>query len=85
MKQRDIAVIIAVAIVAGLASFGVSQLLFGGDKQYKLTAPLVEPISADFKNPSATYFNNRSINLTVNIKIGDGGNDTFLKKQNAQQ
>ncbi|HOR23547.1 hypothetical protein KBB76_01220 [Candidatus Saccharibacteria bacterium] len=74
MKQRDIVIIVAVAIVSGIFSFAIAKFMFGGEKIYKLTAPTVEPISSEFKLPNEQYFNKQSLNPTKNITIGDSSN-----------
>lgn len=79
MKQKDIIVIIAVAFIAGALSFVLANMLFGGDKQYTLKAPVVEAISSDFNAPSDVYFNKNAINPTKNIVIGDSTNQTPFK------
>lgn len=79
IKRRDIMVIVAVAVVAGIFSFIISRLLFGSGKVYDLTAPKVEPISSEFITPDAKYFNDDSINPTVDITIGDTTNPDVLQ------
>lgn len=79
MKRHDIIIIVAVAVVAGLFSYVISNLLFGGEKVYNLKAPQVEPISAEFITPPAEYFNNDAINPTVDIEIGDTTNPDVLQ------
>jgi len=82
MKQKNIAIIVAVAIVSAILSFALATFLFGGKKIYNLKAPTVEPISAEFKLPSDQYFNNQSLDPTKNITIGDSTNDKpFIKPQ----
>lgn len=76
MKQKDIAIIVVVTIVAGVFSFLIANMLFGGDKAYKLTAPTVDTITADFKQPDPTYFNSNSLNPTKDITIGGSTNTT---------
>ena len=78
MKKRDITVIITIAIIAGVFSLVISNLLFGGSKAYDLKAPKVESISAEFISPDSRYFNSRSIDPTVDIKIGDNNNPDAL-------
>ena len=63
MKKNDIAIIVAVAIVAGVFSFIVAKMIFGGDQKYSLTAPTVDVISAEF-NTDTVYLNDKSIDLT---------------------
>jgi hypothetical protein len=79
MKSRDIAVILVVAFIAALASFGISRVIFGGQKTHNLTAPTVEQIVSDFNKPDAKYFNGQSIDITRAITIGDTTNPDPLK------
>lgn len=74
MKQKDILIIIIVSVIAGVFSFIVANALFGGEKAYKLTAPTVDAISAQFTTPDEAYFNKDSINPTKDITIGDSAN-----------
>jgi hypothetical protein len=79
MKQKDIIVIIVVVFVSGVLSFVIAKTLFGGEKKYKLTAPTVDAISSEFKQPDTAYFNKDSLNPTKNITIGDSTNNTPFK------
>jgi hypothetical protein len=79
MKRRDVVVIAAVAMIAGIVSIVVSQLLFGGNRVYNLKAPRVEAVSAQFNTPDKKYFNNLSINPTKIIQIGDTTNPDAIK------
>jgi hypothetical protein len=81
MKQKDILLVVVVAIVAGILSFVIAQFIFGGEKSYKLTAPTVEPISSEFQLPDETYFNKQSLNPTKNITIGDSTNSAPFNSQ----
>lgn len=73
MKQKDIWVIIGVALVSAIFSYVISNAAFGtsSDTSKLLTAPDVQPISADFPQPDPKYFNKDSLNPTKNITIGD--------------
>lgn len=73
MKQKDIALIIIVIFITGIASFFLSGLLF---KTSNLSEKVdtVEPISAEFKTPDSKYFNPDAINPTQLIRIGDNNN-----------
>jgi len=82
MKQKDIAIIIATAFVSAVFSYVLANYLFGGAKAYKLTAPTIDPITAEFKIPDSAYFNRQSINLTKDITIGDGANSTPINTKN---
>jgi flagellar basal body-associated protein FliL len=79
MKQKDILLIVVIAIVAGAFSFIVANFFFGGEKAYKLTAPTIEPISQQFDLPDQAVFNNKAINPTKNVTIGDSTNSTPFK------
>jgi hypothetical protein len=79
MKKRDIVVIVTVAAVAGIFSFVISNLLFGGGKAYNLTAPQIAPISTEFITPDSQYFNDNAIDPTVDIQIGDTTNPDVLQ------
>jgi hypothetical protein len=79
MKRNDVLLIAVIAIVAGVFSFVVANFFFGGAKAYKLTAPVIEPISQQFTLPDQTVFNNKALNPTKNITIGDSTNNTPFK------
>lgn len=81
MKQRDIVVIIVVAVVSGVASYFLANFLFGGEKKYTLKAPVVAPIASDLGSLDEKYFNKNSIDATITINIGDSVNpDPFKTK-----
>lgn len=74
MKKKDIGLIVAVVIFSGMLSFFVSRTLFTSPKDLQTEVEVVEPISADFKQPDKRYFNENSINPTIPITIGDDQN-----------
>lgn len=74
MKKNDIAILILiVAISLGLAYF-VGQSLFGNAVSEPVQVESVEAITADVVQPSEKIFNDRAINPTVKINIGDSNN-----------
>lgn len=73
MKQKDIALIMIVVFVAAFASFFLSGMIFKSNN-LREKVETVEPISAEFKQPSEKYFNTSSINPTQLIRIGDNKN-----------
>jgi archaellin len=81
MKQKDIIVVVAIAIVSAIFSYVIANFIFGGEKAYKLTAPTVDPISSEFKLPDERYFNKDSLNPTKDITIGDSNNSAPFNKQ----
>jgi hypothetical protein len=74
MKQKDIAIIIAVVFVSGLLSYFVSKAIFSAPENLKTEVEVVEPITADFPEPDTRYFNANSVNPTLTITIGGGDN-----------
>lgn len=81
MKQKDILLIVVIAIVAGAFAFVVANFFFGGEKAYKLTAPTVQAITTEFTLPSEQVFNREALNPTKNITIGDSANSSPFKTQ----
>lgn len=74
MRQKDIAIIIVVVFVSGILSYFISNALFAAPVDLQTNVEVVEPITADFPQPDARYFNNNAVNPTQTITIGDGGN-----------
>ena len=73
MKQQDIALIIVIVFISGVASLFISNSFIGpGERNEK--AAVVEPITTDFKEPDERYFNGESINPTQTIQIEEGQN-----------
>lgn len=74
MKQKDIVLIIVVVFFAGIVSVVVSKLFFTSGANRSLEAEVVQPISADFQPPDKQVFNDKAINPTELIRIGDNNN-----------
>jgi hypothetical protein len=74
MKQKDIAIIVIVVIVSGLASFFLSNKLFAIPNDQRAEVEVIDPITADFPQPDERYFNSKSVDPTQSIKIGDNEN-----------
>ena len=75
MKQKDIAVIIVVAVVAGVASFLIANKIFVAPKDRQQTKPVVDVIQSSMVSPDKQFFNADSINPTRN-PTSSGTNDT---------
>jgi hypothetical protein len=73
MKQKDIALIIVIVFVSGVASFIISNN-FISPPEHTEEAAVVEPITTEFDEPSERYFNAESINPTQMIQIQEGQN-----------
>ncbi|HSH55224.1 MAG TPA: hypothetical protein VK983_00195 [Candidatus Limnocylindrales bacterium] len=74
MKQKDIAVIIAIMGVSAFISFFAGRFAFATAKDRQQKAEVVDVISTDFTQPNNKYFNGDAINPTLPIQIGDGPN-----------
>ena len=74
MKQKDIALIILIAAVAGVISFVASHAIFASSSNRKQQAEVVDAITTDFVRPSTKYFNSNSIDPTQLIQIGGNNN-----------
>jgi len=71
MKKTDITMIILIASMSALfAYFGAKAIM--GDRSFEsVTVKTIEPISEEVTSPDETVFNDRAINPTVEIFIGD--------------
>ena len=76
MKQKDLVLIVAVALFAAVVSLLLTQAIFVSKDKKELTTEVVEPISAEFKEPDKSVFNSDAINPTQLIQIGDSDNST---------
>jgi len=74
MKQNDIILIIVVLFIAGIASFFVSNTLFSSSEKRKADVEVVQPITQAFAEPDKRYFNEKSVNPTQLIQIGNQDN-----------
>lgn len=74
MRQKDIAVILAVVLFSTVASVLVSRMLFAKPQNRQQEVEVVEPISAVFPDPDERYFNPSSIDPTQSIQIGNNSN-----------
>lgn len=74
MKKSDIALLILVVSVSVVISYFAGQAVLGGSVAKPVEVETAEPISADIVEPSSDIFNEKAINPTVQIKIGDTTN-----------
>lgn len=82
MKQKDIALILIVVFVSVVISIVASKLIFAPPKNRQQAVQVVTPISDDFPTPSDKYFNDKSVDPTKLITIGDSTNpDPFRNAQ----
>jgi hypothetical protein len=76
MKQKDILLIVVIAIVSGVISLFVSKLIFVTPANRQQNVETVPAISTTFTQPSTKYFNSQSVDPTQLIQIGDSSNST---------
>lgn len=76
MKQKDIALIAIVAVVAAIFSLLLTQTLFVSKKNRELSTEVVDPISSQFSEPDKQVFNEQAINPTQLIQIGENSNSS---------
>lgn len=74
MKQKDILLIVVVAIVAGVVSVVLSGLLFVTPSNRQQEVEVAPVLTTTFQQPSTKYFNNNAIDPTQNIQIGNSTN-----------
>lgn len=74
MKQKDLAIILAVAVVAVIFSVILARVAFATPKDRKQNVEVVEKISTEFPLPDQMYFNDNSINPTQLIRISENAN-----------
>ena len=74
MKRQDIALIIVVAFIGGIISIFASKAIFAPPKNRHQEVQVVQPITADFPQPSKQFFNTNSIDPTENVTIGQNAN-----------
>ncbi len=75
MKQKDIALIVIVAIVSAAVALALSNVLFGASRSQQ-KAEVIDPITASFPAPDQRYFNANSVDPTQTITIGNQSNQT---------
>lgn len=74
MKQKDVIIIVVIAILAGAGSLVFSNLVISSPKNRQEKVEIVDAMSPSFKQPDPKYFNANSINPTKIIRIGDSTN-----------
>lgn len=79
MKQKDLALIVAAAVFAGILSVIMARIIFATPKDRAQKVEVVDVITTDFDAPSNRYFNTASINPTQLIRIAENSNQTPFK------
>ena len=73
MKQKDIAILIAVAFMSAVFSLLLSNVFFSSPKDAQ-KVETVDAISADFPSPNKKYFNEKSVDPSKLVEIGNSSN-----------
>lgn len=78
MKQKDVALIIVIAVVSAVVSLLLSNVLFASPKNRQQQVEVVQPITTEFPQPDNRYFNKNAFDPTKQITIGqDNNTDPF--------
>ncbi|MDL2341496.1 MAG: hypothetical protein QFB87_00250 [Patescibacteria group bacterium] len=80
MKQKDIAMIVAVAGISTIIAFVLASLVIGGPKKRQAQVPVLDSISSNFTQPDKRYFNDQSIDSTQTVTIGSNSNSQPFKQ-----
>lgn len=81
MKQKDIALIVVIAIVSGVFAMVLSRVFFASADDKKQSAEVVDVITSEFSTPPTKYFNSNSIDPTQLIQIEESNNPNPFKDQ----
>lgn len=74
MKKNDIAALILIVSISLVVTYFLAKAILGEPQNQATNVEVVETISADLTQPSASIFNKDAINPTVNIEIGNSAN-----------
>jgi len=81
VKQKDLALIIVIAVVSGVVSFFVSNKIFVTPANRQQQVDVVDKINPSFQTPSTKYFNSSSIDPTQESQIGNNDNQNPFNGQ----
>lgn len=70
MKSKDLFPIIVLGIVSGVVSIIVSNIVISSDENRSQKVEVVMPIKTTFERPPSEFYNERSVNPTKTIIIG---------------
>ena len=74
MKKNEIALLVLIVAVVGVAVFFLLNALLGSQKQLSAEVTVVEPITSDVEQPSPTVFYDGAINPGVPVPVGNSSN-----------
>jgi len=84
MKQKDIALVIVIAVVSAIVSFLISGKLFVTPANRQQKVEVVDVVESSFQQPSTKYFNDKAVDPTQLVQIGANNNQNPFSGQ-AQQ
>lgn len=74
MKQKDFALIAVVIVISIAFALVLSSVVIGSPEKNLQEAEVVQEITDDFPTPDKRYFNDKAVNPTKLITIGDNAN-----------
>jgi hypothetical protein len=74
MKSKDIALIAVIAVISGVISILLSNMLFTSPDSRSTQVEVVTPLQSEFVRPPSQFYNSESINPTQTIQISPGQN-----------
>jgi hypothetical protein len=80
MKQKDIAIIIAVAGFSTVVAFILANVLLATPKNQQAPVKVLDSISSTFPAANNKYYNTSSIDPTQTVQIGDTTNSQPFSK-----
>lgn len=75
MKQNDIAQILVVGVFALILAMVLSNVVFSPSSKKTQKKDIISAINSDFKEPDKRFFNDKSVNPTQTIRIGENANN----------
>ena len=78
MKQKDVVVVLIIAVISAIASFVLSNTLFASPQHRQQQVEVVSAISPNFSTPDPKYFNASAVDLTQLVQIGDSTNSNLF-------
>ncbi|MEO8105383.1 MAG: hypothetical protein ABI602_03550 [Candidatus Saccharibacteria bacterium] len=80
MKQKDIAIIIAVAGFSTVIAFVLANILLASPKNRQAEVKVLDSISSTFPTADKRYYNSTSIDPTQTVQIGNTTNSQPFNK-----
>jgi hypothetical protein len=74
MKQKDVALIIVIAVVSAIISIFASKAIFAPPTNREQDVGVVQPITADFPQPDSRYFNSSVFDPAQSVTVTQNNN-----------